>query len=169
MKKQYYAACFAVFLSCAAYAQDNSSSPDTTVYAPVQIRVPPGVPYTKPFPEGATPPSFPGGEQGLMQFLGSRIRYPEQAKKNNIQGVVALLFVVERDGSVSNIVILHDAGGGCAEEAVRVVKSMPRWLPGVVDDVPVRVSYTLPVRFKLDEPEKPKKKKWSQRESLFGN
>ena len=175
MKKQCLAACFAAFFSCAAYAQDNSSNPDTSVYAPIQPSgpfakpLPDNASFPKPLPDNAVTPSFPGGNQGIMQFLGSHIIYPEQAKKNNNQGVVALSFVVEKDGSVSNVTILHDIGGGCGAEAVRVVKLMPKWTPGMVDGAAVRVRYTLPVRFKLDEPEKPKKKKLSQRDSLFGN
>jgi len=170
MKKQCLAACFAAFFSCALSAQDIPSSIDSAVYAPVQSG-----PFStnllscKPLPEGATPPSFLGGEQGLMRFLGSNINYPNRAITNNIQGVVALSFVVERDGSISNVVVLHDIGGGCAEESVRVVKAMPRWLPGMVEGAAVRVGYTLPVRFKLDEPEKPKKKKLSQRDRFFEN
>ncbi len=102
-----------------------------------------------------------------MRFLGNNVQYPNAAKKNNIQGVVALTFVVEKDGSISKVTLLHDIGGGCGQEAVRVVEAMPNWTPGTLDGAPIRVRYTLPVRFKLDEPEKPKKKKLSQRDSMF--
>lgn len=170
MKKQCLAACFAAFFSCALSAQDIPSSIDTSVYAPVQAEpLSTNSLLNKPLPEGATLPSFLGGDQGLMRFLGSNINYPNQAVKNNIQGVVALSFVVERDGSISNVVVLRDIGGGCAEESVRVVKAMPRWLPGMVEGVAVRVGYTLPVRFKLDEPENTKKRKLSQRDRFFEN
>lgn len=169
MKKQCFAVCFAALITCAVSAQETVTYEDTTVYAPIQLRPPNDTGFYKPLPEGATPPSFRGGEQGLMQLLASRISYPKQAITNNIQGIVALSFVVEKDGSISNIVVLRDIGGGCAEESVRVVKTLPKWLPGMIDGSPVRVSYVLPVRFKLDKPEKPKKKKFAQRDSLFGN
>ncbi|MCB0526329.1 MAG: TonB family protein, partial [Saprospiraceae bacterium] len=73
------------------------------------------------------PPSFPGGEGELFKFLQKNIEYPALAKENNISGVVPLTFVVNKDGSVSDVQILRDIGGGCGKEAVRVVKSMPKW------------------------------------------
>jgi len=169
MKKQCLAACFTAFFSCAAYAQDTLSVLDTTIYAPTGFPVAPTGSVDQTMPEGSEAPSFPGGDPALFRFLASNIHYPDVAKKNNIQGVVALTFVVEKDGSISNVTVLRDIGGGCAAEAARVVEMMPRWSPGVADGVPVRVRYTLPVRFKLDAPEKPKKKKLSQRDSFFGN
>ena len=170
MKKQCLAACFAAFFSCATYAQDSLSVVDTTIYTPTGFPVAPsGSVVDHAMPEGSEIPSFPGGDPALFKFLASNMQYPDAAKKNNIQGVVALTFVVEKDGSVSNVTILRDIGRGCGAEAARVVEMMPRWSPGVVDGAAVRVRYTLPVRFKLDAPEKPKKKKLSQRDSLFGN
>jgi protein TonB len=94
-------------------------------------------------------PEFPGGEEALMNYLTSNIRYPEQAKELDIQGTVIIEFVVETDGSVTNVVVKRGIGGGCDEEAVRVVKSMPKWKPGKQRGKPVRVRYTLPVRFQL--------------------
>jgi protein TonB len=96
------------------------------------------------------PPSFPGGEAELLRFLSKNIEYPALAKENNIQGVVALTFVVGRDGSVNDVQIVKDIGGGCGKEAVRVVKSMPKWSPGEANGNPVKVRFTLPVRFRLD-------------------
>jgi protein TonB len=96
------------------------------------------------------PPSFPGGDQELMKFLAKNIEYPALAKENNIQGVVALTFVVGKDGSVNDVQIIKDIGGGCGKEAVRVVKSMPKWNAGEANGNPVKVRFTLPVRFKLD-------------------
>ncbi len=112
--------------------------------------------------ETATPPSFPGGERGLQMFLATNIQYPSLARQNNIQGNVAAQFVVNRDGSISNIIILKDIGGGCGAEVVRVLSAMPKWGPGIVDGRPVRVKFTLPVRFRLEGPA-PKKKR-----GLFG-
>ncbi len=96
------------------------------------------------------PPSFPGGDGELMKFLAKNIEYPTLAKENNIQGVVALTFVVGKDGSVSDVQVVKDIGGGCGKEAVRVVKSMPKWVAGEANGNPVKVRFTLPVRFRLD-------------------
>jgi protein TonB len=96
------------------------------------------------------PPSFPGGEAELFKFLQKNIEYPSLAKENNISGVVPLTFVVNKDGSVSDVSILRDIGGGCGKEAVRVVKAMPKWVPGEANGHAVKVRYTLPVRFKLE-------------------
>jgi protein TonB len=96
------------------------------------------------------PPSFPGGEAELMKFLAKNIEYPALAKENNIQGVVPLTFVVNKDGSVSEVTVLRDIGGGCGKEATRVVKSMPKWIPGEANGNAVKVRFTLPVRFRLD-------------------
>jgi protein TonB len=96
------------------------------------------------------PPSFPGGEAELFKFLQKNIEYPALAKENNIQGVVPITFVIGKDGSVTDVSILRDIGGGCGKEAVRVVKVMPKWVPGEANGNPVKVRYTLPVRFKLE-------------------
>ena len=94
-------------------------------------------------------PSFPGGEQKLMEFVGKNIKYPQIARETGIQGRVFVNFVVEPDGSVSNVSVLRGIGGGCDEEAMRVVKNMPKWKPGKQRGKPVRVQYMLPVNFKL--------------------
>jgi periplasmic protein TonB len=87
--------------------------------------------------------------EGFNEFVVKNTRYPELAKEMGIQGVVYIGFVVEPDGSVSNVKILRGIGGGCDEEAARVVQSMPKWSPGKQDGNPVRVSLSLPVRFTL--------------------
>ena len=94
-------------------------------------------------------PSYPGGEQKLMEYVAKNIKYPQIARETGIQGRVFVGFVVEPDGSVSNVKVLRGIGGGCDEEAVRVVKSMPKWKPGKQRGKAVRVSYMLPVNFKL--------------------
>jgi protein TonB len=94
-------------------------------------------------------PSYPGGEQKLMEFVAKNIKYPQIARETGIQGRVFVGFVVETDGSVSNVKVLRGIGGGCDEEAMRVVKSMPKWKPGKQRGKAVRVSYMLPVNFKL--------------------
>ncbi len=94
-------------------------------------------------------PTFPGGEDKMFEYLYSNIKYPQVAKENNITGRVFLTFVVEKDGSIANAKILRDIGGGCGQEALRVVKSMPKWSPGKQRGKPVRVQFNLPVVFEL--------------------
>ena len=94
-------------------------------------------------------PAFPGGEAKLMEYVGKNIKYPQIARETGIQGRVFVGFVVEPDGSVSNVKLLRGIGGGCDEEAMRVVKSMPKWKPGKQRGKAVRVSYQIPVFFKL--------------------
>ncbi len=94
-------------------------------------------------------PEFPGGMAKLAEYLGKNIKYPQMARESGIQGRVFVNFVVETDGSVSNVNIMRSLGGGCDEEAMRVVKSMPKWKAGKQRGKPVRVSYILPVNFKL--------------------
>ena len=94
-------------------------------------------------------PAFPGGEGKLMEYFAKNIKYPQIARETGIQGRVFIGFVVEPDGSVSNVKLLRGIGGGCDEEAMRVVKSMPKWKPGKQRGKAVRVSYQIPVFFKL--------------------
>ncbi len=96
-------------------------------------------------------PKFPGGESALMEYVSKNVAYPEEAKEKEIQGRVFIGFVVEKDGSVSNVKVLRGIGGGCDEEAVRVIKGMPKWKPGMQKGKPVRVSYQIPINFKLDD------------------
>ena len=94
-------------------------------------------------------PEFPGGINALMNFIARNIRYPEMAREQMIQGRVYLSFIVEKDGSVSSIELLRGIGGGCDEEAIRVVNAMPAWQPGRQNGRAVRVAYNLPIRFSL--------------------
>ncbi len=94
-------------------------------------------------------PKFPGGGNALMDYVGSNITYPQEAQDKGIQGRVFVSFVVEKDGSIGEVKLLRGIGGGCDEEAMRMVKNMPKWKPGMHDGKPVRVSYQLPVFFKL--------------------
>ena len=94
-------------------------------------------------------PSFPGGEQKLLEYVAKNTKYPQIARESGIQGRVFIGFVVETDGSISNVKVLRGIGGGCDEEAVRVIKSLPKWKPGKQRGKAVRVSYQIPVNFKL--------------------
>ena len=94
-------------------------------------------------------PSFPGGEAELFKYLGKSIQYPAMAKDAGISGIVYVSFVVMEDGKINNAKVLRGIGGGCDEEALRVVKSMPSWKGGKQRGKPVRVQYNLPIRFTL--------------------
>ena len=94
-------------------------------------------------------PMFPGGEQAMLDYVSKNVVYPEEAINKGIAGRVFVGFIVEKDGSVSEVKVLRGIGGGCDEEAVRVVKSMPKWKPGKMKGKPVRVSYMMPIIFKL--------------------
>ncbi len=96
-------------------------------------------------------PTFPGGESAMMQYLGSNIQYPALARENGIQGTVVLTFVIDKVGSVTDVNIVKDIGGGCGKESVRVVEAMPKWTPGEANGHPVKVRYTLPLRFKFED------------------
>lgn len=96
-------------------------------------------------------PEFPGGNKALMSYLGENIKYPEQAKKDKITGRVFVSFVVENDGRVTNVKTLRGIGGGCDEESIRVISSMPNWAPGKDENgKAVRVRYNIPIKFSLD-------------------
>lgn len=94
-------------------------------------------------------PEFPGGLEALSKYLAENIKYPQLAKENNITGRVYVTFVVEKNGSVANVKVLKDIGGGCGTEAVRVVKAMPKWKPGKQRGQAVRTQFNLPVGFYL--------------------
>ncbi|MDB5025571.1 MAG: energy transducer TonB [Mucilaginibacter sp.] len=94
-------------------------------------------------------PNFPGGEAAFANYLGKNIHYPAIAKENNVQGKVFLSFVVERDGSLTDIRVVRGIGSGCDDEAVRVLKASPKWRPGIQNGRPVRVAYTIPISFTL--------------------
>ena len=94
-------------------------------------------------------PSFPGGEAERNKFLADNIVYPQQATENGIQGTVYVSFVVDSKGNVTDVKVLRGIGGGCDEEALRVVKMMPQWHPGKQNGKNVRVLFNMPIYFKL--------------------
>ena len=94
-------------------------------------------------------PSFPGGQGALMQWLASNIKYPVVAEENGVQGRVVCTFVVERDGSITDVKVVRGVDPSLDKEAVRVLKQMPSWIPGKQNGSAVRVKYTVPVTFKL--------------------
>ncbi len=94
-------------------------------------------------------PEFPGGEEELFKYLGKNIKYPSMARENGITGTVYVTFVVEGNGEISDVKKLRGIGGGCDEEAMRVVKAMPSWKAGKQNGKSVRVQYNLPIKFTL--------------------
>ena len=94
-------------------------------------------------------PSFPGGQSALMSWLSQNIKYPVIAAENGVQGRVVVQFVVEKDGSITDVKVVRSVDPSLDKEASRVVKSMPHWIPGKQNGSAVRVKYTVPVSFKL--------------------
>ncbi|MCF8347388.1 MAG: energy transducer TonB [Bacteroidales bacterium] len=111
------------------------------MYVPVEF--PPAYTVVESMPE------YPGGMDKMISFVVANLKYPLEAKEKGIQGGVFVHFVIEGDGSVSNLRVLKGIGGGCDEEAIRVLRLMPKWTPGKQRGKPVRVSYNFSVRFKL--------------------
>ncbi len=104
-------------------------------------------------------PEFPGGQQAMLAFLSENVKYPVIARENGIQGTCIVQFVVNKDGSIVDVEIVRSGGDPSLDkEALRVIKSMPKWRPGMLKGKPVRVKYTIPVNFKLTPQPAPKKK-----------
>jgi len=95
-------------------------------------------------------PGFPGGEAARIRYLNENIKYPQMARESGIQGRVFVTFVVEKNGEVTDVRVLRGIGGGCDEEAVRVIKNMPNWNAGKQRGKPVRVQFNMPILFKLN-------------------
>ena len=96
-------------------------------------------------------PEFPGGQSALMKYLSENIRYPVIAQENGIEGRVICSFVVERDGSITDVQVVRGVDPSLDKEAVRVIQSMPKWKPGKQRGKPVRVRFTLPIVFRLQQ------------------
>ncbi|MBK7234024.1 MAG: energy transducer TonB [Saprospiraceae bacterium] len=94
-------------------------------------------------------PEFVGGAGSMMRFIQAQIKYPEEARKANIEGTVILYFNVSESGKLTDIKVVRGIGHGCDEEAVRVVSIMPDWTPGKHNNKNVPVNFTLPIKFKL--------------------
>ena len=94
-------------------------------------------------------PQYPGGPSALFEYLAQNIKYPSVAEENGVQGRVLVTFVVERDGTITDVRVVKSVDPSLDKEAQRVVNSMPRWIPGKQNGSPVRVKYTVPVTFKL--------------------
>ena len=129
MKRFFSVICFFFMMALPMNAQSESS---TKVYYEVDEM-----------------PSFPGGLNGLMTFLAQNMVYPVTAQENGVQGRVTESFVVETDGSITDVEVARSVDPFLDREAMRIVKAMPKWTPGKKDGKPVRVKYTVPVVFRL--------------------
>lgn len=96
-------------------------------------------------------PQFPGEQEALMKYLSENVRYPVIAQENGIEGRVICSFVVERDGSITDVQVVRGVDPSLDREAVRVIQSMPKWKPGKQRGKPVRVRFTLPIVFRLQQ------------------
>ena len=103
----------------------------------------------KPYTYVEQMPTFPGGETEMLKYLAKNIRYPAAAQRAGVEGLVVLSFVVSKTGEISEIQVVKNLGAGTDEEAMRVVKTMPKWTPGKQNGRAVPVRYTLPVRFTI--------------------
>lgn len=99
-------------------------------------------------------PAYPGGQSALFEFLSKNIKYPVQAEAKGIQGRVIATFVVEQDGSISNVAIAKSVDPLLDKESTRLIKNMPKWIPGKQGGKPVRVKYTLPITYRLSSSKK---------------
>ena len=99
-------------------------------------------------------PEFPGGFKELMKYLNDNLKYPKDALGQGIEGRVRVQFIVTKTGEISNVKILQSLHPSCDEEAVRLISSMPKWIPGKQNGVPVNVYYTVPIRFTLEKKNK---------------
>ena len=96
-----------------------------------------------------TQPNPPGGMSGWNKYLSENLKYPTQARRMGVEGSVILVFVINTDGSIQDVEVLRGIGGGCDEEAIKIVKNAPKWEPGKQRGRPVRTRMRLPIRFKL--------------------
>ncbi len=94
-------------------------------------------------------PSFPGGQEKMSEYIAANLRYPKQAIENGIRGKVICSMVINKEGMVTDVKVLKGIGGGCDEEALRVLRAMPRWKPGKYQGKPANVFMNIPINFEL--------------------
>ncbi|MEE1000544.1 MAG: energy transducer TonB [Bacteroidales bacterium] len=123
----------AIFLTNMAFCQEEKKvSVDDEVFVVVEEQA-----------------EFPGGMEAMYAYIQKNLVYPEAAKEKGIEGRVFVSFIIEKDGSISNVKILRGIGGGCDEAAKEMVEKMPKWKPGKQRGKPVRFQFTLPIKFEL--------------------
>lgn len=131
MKKLLFLSAFLCTLSFGAFAQSEVSV-DDEVFVVVEEQA-----------------EFPGGLDSMYAYIVKNLKYPELAKEKGIEGRVFVSFIIEKDGSISNVKLLRGIGGGCDEAAVKMVKNMPKWKPAKQRGKPVRCQFNLPIKFEL--------------------
>lgn len=127
MKRLFLLMFFMAFVSVNAYSQSDDSD---EIYNIVEEM-----------------PEFPGGTSKMMEYIQDNLQYPAEAKELNVHGRVIVQFVIERDGTISNVKVLRGLGSGCDEEAIRLITSMPKWKPGKQRGKEVRTYFTYPITF----------------------
>lgn len=105
--------------------------------------------YAEPFMYVEQMPSFPGGQEAMDMYIYNELKYPAEAKEKGISGQVIVQFVVSKEGEIQKAKIARGIGGGCNEEALRIVNSMPKWNPAMHNGRNVAVTFTLPIKFAL--------------------
>lgn len=151
MKIKEFLLAVVLLLNCGAVAAQNDSvDRESMIFYPFPVD-----------------PEFPGGIDSLYVYLCHNLSYPAEAHEQGLTGKVYVSFVVERDGSVADVKILKDIGGGCGEAVVEAVKNMPRWTPGRIGGKPAPVTFTLPVYFNLDEDDDPATKDMTSEEKCL--
>jgi protein TonB len=124
---------------------------DVIIDSPMPMDTSKTVPYdpSRIFTSVQQIPTFPGGFDSFYKYLAQNIRYPASAVKDRIQGKVFLTFIVEKDGSLTDIKVIRSVSGDIDAEAVRVLRSSPKWKPGIQNGRPVRVQFAVPIDFSL--------------------
>ncbi len=132
------------------FVNTGSETNDTNeAYIPLTLKTEIEVPEENTFILVEEMPEYVGGEEARLNFLRKNVVYPRAAREVGIQGTVHLTFVIEKNGEITDVKILRGIGGGCDEEAIRIIKAMPKWKPGKQRDKAVRVQFNLPIKFKL--------------------
>lgn len=127
-----------------------SKSQETIAPPPSPVEAKNDTETTYNFVSMENPPSYPGGLAAFYKFLGQNINYPADAVEKNVQGNVILSFVVAKDGSINDVKVEKKLGSGTDEEAIKVLKMSKKWNPGTQEGKPVRVKYSIPVKFSLN-------------------
>ena len=126
------------------YSDELTEREVMDIQEPVQV-----IPQEQTFQFVESMPEFPGGPKAMNAFIAKNIKYPPIARDAGIEGTVYIRFVVSKEGNVQKAKIVRDIGGNCGKEALRVIRKMPKWKPGMQRGKPVNVSFNIPVRFKL--------------------
>lgn len=138
-----------IYLISIATVRGDEDAIDIAEIKEHRVIVEESAPKEKPFVSVEQMPQFPGGQVEMNKYISENLQYPKVAKDNGIQGRVVLRFVVDKDGSISDVQVVRSLDPSCDKEAVRVIKSMPKWNPGKQNGREVPVYFTLPVTFKI--------------------